>query len=98
MWDFSGDEFVFFWVVAAVAVVGTVRSALVLFRTPPIRSGSGPKLALVATVVACLVGLYVVLRRWSDPVSVAGHLDYVTLFMLGGVAWLFAAARLGFPL
>jgi uncharacterized membrane protein YjfL (UPF0719 family) len=98
MWDFSGDEFLFFWAAAAVALVGTVRVGLMLIRTAPLRPNARPKLALAAVVATCLVGLWVVLRNWADPASVAGHFDYEVLFFFGGIAWLFLTARLGFPL
>jgi hypothetical protein len=98
MWDFSGDEFVFFWAAAAVALVGAVRAGLALSRAAPFGRRGPQKAALATVVLLCLAGLGVVLRNWSDPVSVAGHFDYETLFMLGGAVWLFVAACWGFPL
>ena len=98
MWDFSGDEFLFFWAAAAVALVGTVRAGLMLIRTAPLRSNARPKLALAVVVAACLAGLWVVLRNWADPASVAGHFDFELLFIFGGIAWLLLAMRFGFPL
>jgi uncharacterized membrane protein YjfL (UPF0719 family) len=98
MWDFSGDEFLFFWAAAAVAVVGTVRAGLVMFRAAPLRPNARPKLALASVLAASLAGLWLVLRNWADPASVAGDFDYELLFFFGGVAWLFVAARFAFPL
>ena len=88
MWDFSGDEFLFFWAAAAVCLVGAVRAGLVLFRAAPFGQRGRQKIALSAATLLCLGGLYFVLQNWADPVSVAGHFDYVTLFMLGGAVWL----------
>src|SRR3954464_3132369 len=98
MWDFSGDEFLFLWAAAYVTLVGAMWSGLVLFRAAPFVRAGRQKVALSAVTLLCLAALYVVLQNWADPVSVARPLDYVTLFMLGGAAWLFLAARWGFPL
>jgi uncharacterized membrane protein YjfL (UPF0719 family) len=46
---------------------------------------------LAAAPVVALVIVFVFLRNWSDPVYVAGHIDYELLFLAGAAAWAFVS-------
>ena len=94
VWDFSWDEVCFFVAAAVVAAVGLWNWYAPLLCVPLPR---GPRrvrqrLALAAAPPLCLALLYPVLQTWADPVHVAGHLDYVLLFVAGGAAWMFVGA------
>jgi hypothetical protein len=97
MWDFSPDEWFFFAAAAVVAVVGAVLWYMPLARVSTLGRATGVRMALAGVPVVCVVLLVVVLDKWADPVSVAGHPDYVTLFLVGGAAWLFATGVSCFP-
>src|SRR5207244_11910544 len=97
MWDFSGDEWLFFIAAAGVAAMAAVSWYRPLVRVSALGARRGLRVALAVVPVLCLALLYVVLQTWADPVSVACHLDYVTLFPVGGAAWRLGAAVWGFP-
>src|SRR4051812_7379788 len=95
--DFSGDEGLFMLVAAAASAAGGVAWYVPLFATRPAggtRGAASTKLALALLPPLLLLLLLLVLENWSDPATVAGHGDYVLLFMLGGCAWLWWAAWL----
>lgn len=87
MFDFSGDEVVFLVFSGILAIWG-----LVFFYAPLVTM---PALGRSALCRACLCLLPVVLAaftsfvlyRWSDP-QVAGHVDYMLLFIAGNLAWM----------
>ena len=99
-WDFSGDEALFFFLSAALGVVWALRWYVIVFRATPIGDRGWQRWLLALTPIFCIVILWIVLRNWSDPVAVAGHIDYELLFVAGGLALLaitgwFTSALLG---
>jgi hypothetical protein len=98
MWDFSGDEWLFFLAAAFVAAVGAIKWYAPLVRVSTLGQGQGSRVALAVVPPLCLALVYVVLQKWADPVSVAGHFDYVLLFLVGGAAWLFVTGVWCVPL
>lgn len=91
MWDFSGDEVLFFLVAGVVALITTARWYYVIARAKSFRpSPTRPVLAIVPPVLVVI--LLVVLQTMADPVYVAGKLDYTLLFTAGGIAWMFVCA------
>jgi uncharacterized membrane protein YjfL (UPF0719 family) len=97
MFDFSGDEWLFFLAAAIMAVVGAFKWYSAVTRVGALRFPQRQRLVLGAAPAVCLLVLWVVLRNWADPVFVAGHLDYELLFLAGGAAWLGLALK-GFPM
>lgn len=88
-WDFDGGEAIF-WIAALVVAVWSLG----LWYTPLLRAsalgdpGGTRKLRLGVTPIVALGGLLVVLRKWADPFTVSGQMDYTLMFATGGVALL----------
>jgi hypothetical protein len=93
-WDFDGDEALFFFVSAAVAVFGFFRWYLHILRRSRLMRAGGIRFALSITPIICLCGLWFVLTHWADPKYVVGQLDYQLLFASGGLMWLWLVAWL----
>ena len=91
MWDFSGDEILFFAAAGIVALAATVRWYGAIMRTRSFRSSRGRRVLAIVPLVLVFV-LLIVLRTLADPVYVAGKLDYTLLCTAGGVAWIFVGA------
>jgi len=91
--DFSGDEILFLLLAAAATAAGIIGWYSPIFRVRA-RGAAANKLLLILVPPALLATLCFVLKRWADPKTVVGHWDYITLFLLGGSAWLTAAAWL----
>jgi hypothetical protein len=91
VWDFSGDEVLFFLVAGIVALVTTVRWYYFIGRTKTFRPSTA-HLVLAILPPVLVIFLLVVLSTLADPVYVAGKLDYTLLFTAGGIAWMFVAA------
>lgn len=87
-WDFDGDEALFFFVSAAVAVFGLFRWYLHVIRRSRLLRAGAIRAALSITPLVCLCGLWFVLTHWADPKYVVGQLDYQLLFAAGGLMWL----------
>jgi hypothetical protein len=95
VWDFSGDEQLFLCIAGIASMVGTWRwyAPLVLAHGPFAWASGRASLAFLPLPALMLV--YVTLQTLADPAQVAGHADYVTLFMIAGAAWvLWGAAAL----
>lgn len=92
MWDFSGDEVLFFLVAGVVALVTTVRWYYFIGRTKSSFRPSPGRMLLAILPPILVLFLIIVLSTLADPVYVAGKLDYTLLFTAGGIAWMFAAA------
>jgi hypothetical protein len=90
-WDFADDEIFFLFAAGVGTVVAAVRWYRPLAGRRVVGDAAGVRGMLAVTPVLCTVGLFEVLRRWSDPVYVAGHADYMLMFLLGGGVWLAAA-------
>ena len=93
MWNFSDDEWLFFFAAAAIVVVGGVRYYRPLLSIPLMNRSHGRRAVLALLPVVAVVPTCVVLNRWADA-RVVGHLGYSVLFIVGGLAWVFAAAEL----
>ena len=93
MWNFSDDEWLFFFAAVAIVVVGGVRYYRPLISIPLMNRSSGRRAVLALLPPAAVIPTCVVLNRWADA-RVVGHLDYSVLFVVGGLAWVFAAAQL----
>jgi uncharacterized membrane protein YjfL (UPF0719 family) len=88
-WDFDGDEVLFFLVASILGVIGLCQWYWRLARSTRLGEHTGGRRLLLAlTPPAALAGLYFVLQHWADPKYVVGQLDYILLFMAGGLAWL----------
>jgi hypothetical protein len=98
MFDFSEDEVLFLLAAAVAGAWGFIvwyRAVLPkpLFHNPARSTGRGQ---LLLAPVLCLSAAGIVIWNWSDPVAVAGHLDYTLLFLVGAAAWFsITAAALG---
>jgi uncharacterized membrane protein YjfL (UPF0719 family) len=89
MFDFSGDEFAFMLIAGIAGVMGIAHWVGLISRDPPLRDRLGPssRLWLLALPAICLAIVAVVVWNWADPAQVAGHLDYLVLFLAGAGAW-----------
>lgn len=87
--DFSEDEWLFIVLAAGASMYGMLKwyAPLLRVRLPCGNFRWLLRLVLILLPLGALAGLYAVLQRWSDPVHVIGHLDYIVLFMIGGGAW-----------
>jgi len=94
--DYSGDEILFLLLLfaAAVTLAGATGWYRPIFLTRA-RGAALNRLLLALLPPLLLAALLHVLRRWADPKTVVGHWDYIVLFLLGGAAWLAAAAGIG---
>ena len=86
MWDFSDDEWLALAAAAAVSLAGAWRWYAALLRVRSPRAPLLQRAVLAVTPPFALALLYATLRRWADPVQVAGRADYLALFMTGGAA------------
>jgi hypothetical protein len=89
MWDFDPDEGFFLFCSAAAAVVMAARYYSAILRISDLIGRNAIRWLLGIWPVGCLCIVYIVLARWSDPATVRGHADYMTLFMSGGALWIF---------
>jgi uncharacterized membrane protein YjfL (UPF0719 family) len=89
MFDFSEDEVFFMLVAAAAAGWGLFRWFRVIVARPTLGDAlDGDQRAQLAILpLLCLGFVAAVIWKWSDPVAVAGHIDYVILFIAGAGAW-----------
>src|SRR5262245_20931584 len=89
MFDFSEDEVFFMLVAAAVAGWGLFRWFRVIAARPTLGDAlDGSQRARLAILpVLCLGFVAAVIWNWADPIAVAGHIDYVILFIAGAGAW-----------
>jgi uncharacterized membrane protein YjfL (UPF0719 family) len=92
MFDFNGDEWLFFFAASASIVGLAVIYYGPLLTIAPIKGSGLRRLALASLPLAALLPTYAVLKRWADY-RVVGHFDYTLLFMLGAAMWIFAASR-----
>jgi uncharacterized membrane protein YjfL (UPF0719 family) len=93
MFDFSEDEWVFMVAATVGAALGIGRWYLTLLSVSPLHRHSGSRQLLILAPVASLALVAIVLQSLADPVYVAGHLDYMLLFLAGAACWIFGAAR-----
>ena len=91
MWDFDGDEWAFFVFAGIVAVILAAKYFRETSSVSRLVCPVQKRLPLVFLPIACLSGILLVLWNWSDPQTVAGHGDYMTLFMVGGALWVFGS-------
>jgi uncharacterized membrane protein YjfL (UPF0719 family) len=87
-WDFDDDEVLFFLVAGILGAIGLVRWYWPLMRETRLGERISRRQLLALTPLLALAGLWFVLNRWADPTEVVGHLDYILLFMAGGLLWL----------
>ena len=88
MWDFDDDE-VFFMVVAGIfSLITVLRFYTPLSIIPGMVSRRTPRLLLGILPTICGLLILLVLMNWSDPQTVRGHIDYMTLFMLGSIPFI----------
>lgn len=92
MWDFSGDELLTF----ILGSVITLASALLYYRNLTSIGLLGrsvtSRLILAVAPPLSLVPVYVALLFWADR-QVAGHFDYMALFLLVGAALVFVSSQ-----
>jgi hypothetical protein len=95
MWDFSGDESLFFLVAAIGGVVGAWKwyAPLVVAARSTFTWGAG-RAALALLPLPSLGVILIILNTLADPQFVVGHLDYIILFLVGGAAWIFWGTRM----
>jgi uncharacterized membrane protein YjfL (UPF0719 family) len=93
MFDFSGDEWVFLVAAAVGAALGIWRWYLTLLSVSPLHEHSGSRRLLLLTPAVSLALVAIVLQTLADPVYVAGHRDYMLLFLAGAACWIFGASR-----
>jgi hypothetical protein len=89
MFDFSGDEFLFFLFALVAGLLGLFLWYRTVLAPARFRDGLGAatRYPLAALPIVCLAVSGGIIWRWSDPVAVAGHLDYTILFLAGAAAW-----------
>jgi hypothetical protein len=87
MWDFDGDEIAFFVFAGIVAFILAVKFLREIVTVSTLICPSHRRFPLVISPIICLTIIYFVLQNWSDPQTVRGHADYVSLFMAGGALW-----------
>jgi uncharacterized membrane protein YjfL (UPF0719 family) len=90
MWDFDGDEVAFILIAGFVSLIFAAKYLRIISTTSQLVCPSQKRLPLLILPVACLAIILTVLWNWSDS-QVRGHLDYMTLFMVGGAMWVFGA-------
>lgn len=96
MWDFDGDELIFFIVAGIATVFFGIRWYLTLGQVSSLCSSRRSRLLLGITPPAALFILWIIIQLGADPVYVAGHFDYTLLFLFGGATWIFLATS-AFP-
>ncbi len=89
MFDFSGDEFAFMLVAGIAGVMGIAHWVGLISPHPALRDRLGPsgRLWLLALPAVCLAIVAAVVWNWADPAQVAGHVDYLILFLAGAASW-----------
>jgi hypothetical protein len=89
VFDFSGDEILFMLIAGIAGVAGIIHWLGVMSNGSPFRDRLGPSARywLLALPVTCLAIVGSVIWNWADPSQVAGHVDYLTLFLAGAAAW-----------
>jgi len=91
--DFSGDEGFFLLVSLAVSLatgIAYYRPLLSIDR--PTNRRLSCQILLSILPLGCPALTYLVLANWADP-QVRNNGGYVFLFIVGGIAWFFAAAQ-----
>jgi hypothetical protein len=88
VWDFSGDEALFFMAAGSAAIIGLIRWYAPLVRQRKLAVPHRYLLTFALLPLVAIVPTYAVLQTIADPVYVVGHIDYILLFLTGGVAWL----------
>jgi putative intracellular protease/amidase len=91
MWDFDPDEWLFMILAAIAAVVFAGRYFLPVFQVW--RLPAKRRAWWIIWPVVCLIPTLAVLCTLADA-QVRGHPDYITMFMIGGAAWVLGAAPL----
>jgi hypothetical protein len=94
VWDFGGDEWMFFVLAAIATAVGGYLFYVPLDSVPVMRGSLARRFVLGSLPLVALVPTLIVLVRWADAKQVRGHADYTILFMLGGSAWVLVSCRL----
>ena len=94
MWDFAGDEIAFFSIAGAAALILAWWYLWQIGSVARMLCPESKRRLLLLLPLACLAIVLVVLWNWSDPQTVRGHADYMTLFMVGGAFWVFASPGL----
>lgn len=94
MFEFSAPEFFFFLFAIVGTIVGMVKWYRPLATATALHVPASHQLLLALVPIVGWLLLGIVLQNWSDPVYVAGHLDYTLLFMFGGGIWMFLGISL----
>lgn len=92
MFDFSGDEGFCMLVALAISISGAIRLYVPLLRMPLLGRSAIRRVILAMFPVLILLLTTMVLSRWSDP-QVAGHADYIILFLVIQAAWMTVACE-----
>ncbi|MGH6689517.1 MAG: hypothetical protein ACREF4_02405 [Gammaproteobacteria bacterium] len=89
MFDFSEDEFLFMLAAGVAGAAGIIHWVRLVSPNPPLRDrlGPSPRLGLLALPAVCLAMVTTVIWNWADPAQVAGHVDYLILFLAGAATW-----------
>jgi uncharacterized membrane protein YjfL (UPF0719 family) len=87
-WDFDGDEAFFFFVAGILGIIGLFKWYGPLVRRTRLGERGHGRLLLALTPVLAVAALIFVLTQWADPKYVVGQVDYILLFVAGGLAWL----------
>jgi hypothetical protein len=95
MWDFDGDEGFFFAVSTIASIVLAIRYYMAILNISSFLAQNSIRFLLGVWPLGCLWIVYFVLAHWSDPTTVRGHPDYMSLFMAGGALWIFATTLPG---
>src|SRR5438876_5089056 len=91
-WDFDGDEAFFFFIASILGVVGLIKWYGPLAGKTHLGDRGKRRLLLGLAPPAAMAGLLFILTQWADPKYVVGQLDYILLFLAGGLALLALAA------
>jgi hypothetical protein len=89
MFDFTEDEFFFMLAAGVAGAAGIIHWVRLVSPHPPLSDRLGPsaRLGLMALPAVCLAIVTTVIWNWADPVQVAGHVDYLLLFLAGAATW-----------
>ena len=82
---FSGDEVAFLLIAGFAGCLGFIRWIRVVLG--PARPVSAMRLRLAILPAVCLGLVAAIIWNWADPVQVAGHVEYLLLFLAGAAAW-----------
>jgi hypothetical protein len=94
VWDFDGDEFVFFAFAGIAAFILATRFFRQIGGVSNLICPAPMQFSLAAVPILCFLIVFITLQNWSDPQTVRGHPDYVSLFMAGGALWIFGSPAL----